>query len=374
MKFGQPEKDDTQTRAFHEKALALLSVAGLALLAGPSAVGQTPPFDPGTSSSQVPPLSSPTSSVSSNRLPLENDTPPRLGDLSQPLFDFKDSDIKFSLQSLMTILRDRRHEGWVLTAYPDPKTKRPLIGAGFSLDIPVTEHLQRDPLNPHLFLEPSSAQLWQAAGLEPQKLQRILDRYDRDLKRWTTKTYRRKIKAKELMPEVTEEEATRLLRISAIQAIDNAKAYCRRFDQLTGWQQLALSQLVFQMGVNLEEFSQFLSALNADSANPGLSPSSQLSESSDPDHWETVRNALINSQWARLYTARASSVIAMFDPKYSEDPSVAQNRVEASLRPVALHRRKGLTPRSVRTASYSKLVASGRHHASPRSHRKRNLS
>jgi hypothetical protein len=354
--------------------LALLSVAALALVAGSSAVGQTPPFDPGTSSSQVPPLSSPTSSVSSNRLPLENDTPARLGGLSQPLFDLKKSDIKFSLQSLMTILRDRGHEGWVLAAYPDPKTKRPLIGAGFSLDVPVTEHLQRDTLNPHPFLEPSSAQLWQAAGLEPQRLQRILERYDRDLKRWTTKTYRREIRAKELTPEVTEEEATSLLRLSAIQAIYNAEAYCRRFDQLTGWQQLALSQLVFQMGVNLEEFSQFLAALNADSANPGLSQSSQLLESSDPEHWETVRNALINSQWARLYTARASSVIAMFDPEYSEDPSVAQNRVEASLRPIALHRRKGLSPRSVRTASYSKPGASMRHYAGPRSHRKRKLS
>jgi hypothetical protein len=354
--------------------LALLSVAALALVAGSSAVGQTPPLDSGTLSSQVPQLSSPTSPASSNRLPLKNDTPPRFGGLSEQLFDFKESDIKFSLQSLMTILRDRRHEGWVLTAYPDPKTKRPLIGAGFSLDLPVREHFQRDPLNLHPFLEPSSAQLWQAAGLEPQRLQRIVDRYDRDLKRWTAKTYRRKIRAQELTPEVTEEEATSLLRISAVQAIYNAKAYCRRFDQLTGWQQMALSQLVFQMGVNLEEFSQFLSALNADSANPGLSESGLLFASSDPGRWETVRNALANSQWARLYTARASSVIAMFDPKYSEDQPVEQNRAEASLRPAALHRRIGLSPRPVRTASYNKLITSRRRGAILRSHRKRKLN
>ena len=137
---------------------------------------------------------------------------------------------------------------------------------------------------------------------------------------------------------------------------------------------MALSQLVFQMGVNLEEFSQFLAALNADSTDPGLSQSSQLLESSDPDHWETVRNALINSQWARLYTARASSVIAMFDPKYSEDPSAAQNRVEDTLRPAALHRRKGRSPGSLRTTSYSKLVARRPHIPGPRSHRKRKLS
>src|SRR5208337_2259251 len=92
-----------------------------------------------------------------------------------PLFDFEESDIKFQLESLMNILRDSRHEGWVLAAYPDPKTSRPLIGAGFGLDDPATEHVQRDPLNPHPFLEPSTAQLWQAAGLDSERLQAILD-------------------------------------------------------------------------------------------------------------------------------------------------------------------------------------------------------
>ena len=79
------------------------------------------------------------------------------GDGSQQLLNFKDSDIKFSLHSLMEILRDHQHEGWVLAAYPDPNTGRPLIGAGFSLDVQATEHPQLDPLNPHPFVEPSSA-------------------------------------------------------------------------------------------------------------------------------------------------------------------------------------------------------------------------
>ena len=92
----------------------------------------------------------------------------------------------------MNTLRDSRHESWVLAAYPDPKTSRPLIGAGFSLDVQATEHPQNDPLNPHTFLEPSSAQLWQAAGLDSERLQAILDRYDRDLKAW---------KKKELSPQ-----------------------------------------------------------------------------------------------------------------------------------------------------------------------------
>jgi hypothetical protein len=274
----------------------------------------------------------------------------------------------------MNILQDRRHEGWVLAAYPDPKTKRPLIGAGFSLDLPAREHSQSDPLNPHPFLEPSSAQLWQAAGLESERLQRILDRYDRDLKRWSTKTYRRKIRAQALTPEVTDEEATALLRISAIQAIYNARAYCRRFDQLTASQQMALSQLVFQMGVNLEEFSQFLATINADAANSGLSQSGQLVQSSDFEHWKTVQDSLIHSQWARLYTARASSVIAMFDPAYSEDPSVAQSRVEATLRPAVIHRRRGRSSGAIRTASYSRRVARAPHSAGARAHRRRKLS
>src|SRR5690349_18707814 len=67
---------------------------------------------------------------------------------------FKKSDIKFNLDELVDILRDRRHEGWVLAAYPDPRTGQPLIGAGFSLDLPERDHLQTDPLNPHPFLEP----------------------------------------------------------------------------------------------------------------------------------------------------------------------------------------------------------------------------
>ncbi len=202
------------------------------------------------------------------RLPLRDLDPslflpsPEISCASQALFEFRDSDIKFNLNSLMSTLRDPRHESWVLAAYPDPKTSRPLIGAGFSLDVNATDHPQRDPLNPYTFIEPSSAQLWQEAGLDSGRLQLILDQYDSDLKAWKKKNFRRKIKTHQLSPELTDEEATKLLRVSAIQAIHNARAYCREFDQLTASQQMALSQLVFQMGVNLEEFIQFLSAIN----------------------------------------------------------------------------------------------------------------
>src|SRR5271156_6179929 len=183
-------------------------------------------------------------------------------DGAQQLLGFRDSDIKFKLNSLMDILRDHQHEGWVLAAYPDPNTRRPLIGAGFSLDVQAADHPQLDPLNPHPFVEPSSAELWQVAGLAPDKLAQILEQFNRDQEAWTSRQYRRKILRHQLTPQLSEEEATQLLRISAIQAIYNAKAYCRCFDQLTASQQMAFSQLVFQMGTNLQQFQEFLGTVN----------------------------------------------------------------------------------------------------------------
>src|SRR5579862_6011528 len=161
---------------------------------------------------------------------LSQEIPPT-GDGAQELLDFRETDVKFSLDRMMDILRDHQHEGWVLAAYPDPTTRRPLIGAGFSLDVPATPHPQSDPLNPHQFVEPSTAQLWQAAGLPADRLQQILDQFERDANRWTAKQYRRKVIRHTLTPQLTEEEATRLLRISAIQAVYNARAYCRGFDR-----------------------------------------------------------------------------------------------------------------------------------------------
>jgi hypothetical protein len=249
-----------------------------------------------------------------------------------------DSDIKFKLETLMDILRDSRHESWVLAAYPDPQTSRPLIGAGFNLDVRATEHLQSDPLNPHRFIEPSSAELWQAAGLSPQRLQIILDQFDRDLKAWNKKNFRRKIRNHQLPPELTEEEAARLLQISVVLAVHNARAYCREFDQLAASQQMAFSQLVFQMGVNLEEFIEFLSVVNdlsyRDSGNDGSNPETE------GEHWKAVQGALIQSEWARRYTSRAVAVIAMFDPNYDQDPGKAEHEVSAVLHPPVLHNRK----------------------------------
>jgi hypothetical protein len=271
----------------------------------------------------------------------------------EELLGFKESDVKFDLRSLMEILRDRRHEGWVLAAYPDPKTSRPLIGAGVSLDLPERDHPQRDPLNSHPFIEPSSAELWQAAGLDSERLQAILDQFHDRLTMWSSKGFRKNIKT--LPPQITDEEATLLLRVSAIQAIYNAKGYCRDFDRLTASQQMALSQLVYQMGVNLEEFHQFLDLINGDFASSitDTTPLLRNASAADAGYWKTVQQSLIMSQWARLYRGRAVAVIAMLDPRYRDEPATAERRVGAMLRPAVAHRRPGRSLPSPRLASYS---------------------
>jgi hypothetical protein len=59
---------------------------------------------------------------------------------------------------------------------------------------------------------------------------------------------------------------------------------------------------------------------------------------SDRQYWQDVQASLIHSQWARKYSTRAITVIAMFDPDYAESPSTAERRVKATLRP-AKHRK-----------------------------------
>ena len=243
----------------------------------------------------------------------------------------------------MSILRDTRHEGWVRTAYPDPTTGRPLIGGGFSLDLCATEHAQSNPRNPNSFLEPSSAQLWQAAGLELDQLSAILDRFDRRVELWGKQELRRKVRAHELPPDITEEEASRLLRVSALQAGHNARAYSVNFDHLSASQQMALSQLVYQMGVNLEEFVDFLSAINA------YPPDSQKKSEVQKVDWRAAQRTLIESDWARRYSNRAIAVIAMFNPNYSSRPRQAERQVHDWIYPPPLHPRKNARGKKART-------------------------
>lgn len=291
----------------------------------------------------------------------------------QALLNFHDSEIRFHIPELMDILRDRRHEGWVLTAYPDPKTSRPLIGAGFSLDLPERPHPQPDPLNPHAFLEPSSADLWQAAGLDPQRLQRILDEYHARVDAWGVRGFRRHMVS--LDPDITDADADSLLRIAIIQAVENARAYCRNFDSLTASQQMALTQLVYQMGVNLAEFDHFLALINnepdpsltaatADAASVGTAlaaianaPAEAVAPAlpdTDAGRWNAIQVSLEQSQWAHLYRTRAVAVIAMLDPRYAESPSLAEHRIAATLHPAVRHRRRSRSAPGLRVASSSK--------------------
>lgn len=265
--------------------------------------------------------------------------------------EFKDTDVKFDMNELVDILRDRRHEGWVLAAYPDPRTAQPLIGAGFSLDLPEREHPQLDAKNPHPFLEPSSADLWQAAGFDPARLDDILKVFYERRRTWSKRTWRKKLFT--LPAQISDDDAVQLVRVGAIQAVYNAKAYCRNFDQLNGPQQMAMAQLVYQMGVNLQHFDNFLTAINpnapdaptanADSAMLGdamrdaTAVTAVLDQS--PEYWLGVQHSLMGSQWAHKYRTRAISVIAMLDPAYTDDPTAAEQRVGAVLRPAVVHHR-----------------------------------
>jgi GH24 family phage-related lysozyme (muramidase) len=302
------------------------------------------------------------------------------------LQDFHPSDAKFDVNALMDILRDRRHEGWVLAAYPDPKTNRPLIGAGFTLDLPAREHPQADALNTHAFIEPSSAELWQAAGLAPDRLQAILDQYSKRFASWKKIGFRRRIAT--LTPEITNDDADGLLRVSIVQAIYNAKAYCRNFDQLTASQQMAMSQLVYQMGVNLAEFSEFLTLINNGSSPLVPTPITAVAAASDApqsdlkaaepalpangrEYWTSVQHSLMQSQWARLYRTRAIAVIAMLDPAYDDSPSVAERQVSAVLRPAVAHRHRGHAASLSKVSSSSSNARGANHKRKAHSHAKR---
>lgn len=269
----------------------------------------------------------------------------------QILQSFQDSDIKFRIADLMDILRDKRHEGWVLAAYPDPKTAQPLIGAGFSLDLPARPHPQLDPLNPHPFLETSSADLWRAAGLPPAKLEGILATFHQRLDTWDKKGFRRQIW--NLDPQITEADANALLRIGIVQAALNAKAYCRHFDRLTASQQMAMTQLVYQMGINLQQFTQFLGLVNPDGT-----PSEKWA--TDVAYWRGVQQSLVHSQWARLYRVRAKAVIAMLNPRYDLSPNGAERGVGKML--PATHSHRARAHASLRSASYHRnhRAAAGR--------------
>ena len=133
-----------------------------------------------------------------------------------------------------------------------------------------------------------------------------------------------------------------------ILAVQNARAYCREFDQLNAFQQMALTQLVFQMGVNLGEFIQFLGVINDLSYSDPSQPGSNRER--ETEHWKAVQSTLIQSDWARRYTSRAVGVIAMFDPDYDEAPTNAEREVSTVLHPLVVHHSKKPHASSVRAS------------------------
>jgi hypothetical protein len=254
-------------------------------------------------------------------------------------------------------------------------TRQPLIWAGFSLDLPEREHTQTDPLNLHQFLEPSSADLWWAAGFDPGRLDDILKVFYERKRHWSKRMWRRQIYS--LPSQISDGDAIQLVRVGAIQAIYNAQAYCRNFDQLTGPQQMAMAQLVYQMGVNLQHFTEFLALINGESGSAhgeagsvsepqlaamDLTTSALEAEAAPvfgdqtPEYWQGVQKSLMGSQWAHKYRTRAVAVIAMLDPAYGDDPSAAEQRVSAVLRPAVVHRRHGYAAVTTR-----QVAASTRH-------------
>ena len=261
---------------------------------------------------------------------------------------FRRSDVKFSMDDLVDILQDKRHEGWVLTAYPDPHTAQPLIGAGFSLDLPERVHAQRDSLNLNTFLEPSSAELWQAAGLEPEKLKGILAVFYKRLDSWGKEDFRSQMRT--LDPQISETDAQALTRIGVVQAAINAKAYCRYFAQLTASQQMGLTQLVYQMGVNMEEFTTFLGLINRQKTDDA---GNTFAVTPGAAYWHDVQMSLLDSRWAKAYKDRATAVVAMFDPRYAASSAAAERKVYLVLNPPRRHVR-GRRGGSLREARLNK--------------------
>jgi hypothetical protein len=369
----EPRRRDS--KAEHVKIyiwIAISAVAWGALVGGRGAAGQALPV-PGaqaavaaTSNSTVPSAATPTGMPGQaqqtgqvSAVAQAGATAGEMPDAVKTLLAFKSADVKFDVARLMEILSDKRHEGWVLAAYPDPKTAQPLIGAGFSLDLPERAHPQRDPLNPHVFLEPSSAELWQAAGLEPARLTTILTDFNARLAELSKTGFRRQIGA--LEPQISNEDANALLRMGIIQAALNAKAYCRSFDRMSASQQMAMTQLVYQMGVNLEEFSSFLTLINRDSGLAKDTAEAKAIAKADAAYWRSVQLSLVQSQWARLYRARATAVIAMLDPRYETNPAGAEHSIGAILRPAVSHRRRGHSTGTLRNAAYHRPAQGAAH-------------
>jgi hypothetical protein len=168
---------------------------------------------------------------------------------------------------------------------------------------------------------------------------------------------------------------------------------------MNGPQQMAMAQLVYQMGLNLQHFNAFLTMINPDQGATAQAATAQaaavqseavqseavqattvqdatpqdaaadstmfaqavsdataepVSLDQSADYWLNVQKSLMGSQWAHKYRTRAIAVIAMLDPAYRDDPTAAEQRVGAVLRPAVVHRRRS-------HAATTRQVASTKH-------------
>lgn len=248
-------------------------------------------------------------------------------------FPFSTHQIKFSLDDMMRDIEN--HEGRMLAAYPDPEGKVALIGAGFNLGVmkEITRDADSDPyrFNGHARKEPSSEALWQMAGLHSSKLHEIQKRMEGHLEAdqqarpsvasRILRRFSRRL-AEEFSADITNTQSRALLYVSSRQATYNAMAYSSDFANLTQSQQMGMSELVFQMGSNLEKFEKFLGKLN-DPPVPSATPEEVR------QHWRDVQSELVDSAWFKTYHKRAVRVTAMMDPNYDfYNPAIAEAKVK----------------------------------------------
>lgn len=290
------------------------------------------------------------SDASIPRRPRPEPVPIPEGTHAEALFPFKDSDVKFRMEDMMGILRDANHENWRVTAYPDRTNPNiALIGAGFNLSVAKdVEYKPGDPQDPYQYndrvrRDPSSLALWEAAGLSDEKLKKTFENFARHKKRYGKNNQTAFALFDRVSPDLTDEEATRLLYVSARQGVYNAMAYAKDFDHMTGPQQMGMSQLVYQMGTHLPPwmdekgdqhtgFQNFLDTINDTSYRQpqagGAAPDAKAVAQAESEHWKTVQQHLIDSQWFKRYRERAVEVVAQFDPKYDPyKPQIAEGQV-----------------------------------------------
>ena len=66
-----------------------------------------------------------------------------------------------------------------------------------------------------------------------------------------------------------------------------------------------------------------------------------------------MQRTLIESDWARRYTSRAVTVIAMFDSDYDKEPKEAEREVRTQIHPLVAHHRKKPHAEAVRVSNGS---------------------